>query len=238
MHRKPCESRGSRTVLGARGGEILPRDSSGAVIRLLRVATALTNTRLILQLQLMTMCAVVGWWCSGDERGVQAGATVPLALGGLGQFSSITRRARAEDISSTSLTARRSRLVHGSWIYWARLDRTASFGNWRHWRTRRTRRRPAQLALPHLIMPAHHDVRASDVVSRRLHGALAAAAAQGPKDISRAKEGNRHASSRIEASIRLSLSCPINLRRDHDGLKDTLALYDAVQVGGVVIGDI
>ena len=118
-------------------------NSSGAVIRLLRVATALTNTRLILQLQLMTMCAVVGWWCSGDERGVQAGATVPLALGGLGQFSSITRRARAEDISSTSLTARRSRLVHGSWIYWARLDRTASFGNWRHWRTRRTRRRRA-----------------------------------------------------------------------------------------------
>jgi hypothetical protein len=54
VHRKPCESRGSRTVLGARGGEILPRDSSGAVIRLLRVAT---NTRLILQLQLMTLCA-------------------------------------------------------------------------------------------------------------------------------------------------------------------------------------
>jgi hypothetical protein len=26
-HRKPCESRGSCTVLGARGGEIPPRDS-------------------------------------------------------------------------------------------------------------------------------------------------------------------------------------------------------------------
>jgi hypothetical protein len=26
-HRKPCESRGSRTVLGARGGAIPPRDS-------------------------------------------------------------------------------------------------------------------------------------------------------------------------------------------------------------------
>jgi hypothetical protein len=26
-HRKPCESRGSRTVLGARGGEIPSRDS-------------------------------------------------------------------------------------------------------------------------------------------------------------------------------------------------------------------
>ncbi|NUS37861.1 MAG: DUF763 domain-containing protein [Lysobacter sp.] len=41
----------------------------------------------------------------------------------------------------------------------------------------------AQLELlPHLAMPDHHDVRASDVVARRLHGALAAAAEQGPKD--------------------------------------------------------
>src|SRR5438552_3962655 len=29
-HREPCESRGSRTVLGARGGEIPPRDSTKA----------------------------------------------------------------------------------------------------------------------------------------------------------------------------------------------------------------
>jgi hypothetical protein len=36
--------------------------------------------------------------------------------------------------------------------------------------------------LPHLQMPAHHDVRASDVVLRRLHGVLAAAADRGPKD--------------------------------------------------------
>ena len=36
--------------------------------------------------------------------------------------------------------------------------------------------------LPHLHMPAHHDVRASDVILRRLHGALAAAADRGPKD--------------------------------------------------------
>src|SRR5437867_10693476 len=31
-HREPCESRGSRTVLGARGGEIPPRDSTIASI--------------------------------------------------------------------------------------------------------------------------------------------------------------------------------------------------------------
>ena len=36
--------------------------------------------------------------------------------------------------------------------------------------------------LPHLVMPDHHDVRASDVVARRLHGALAAAAENGPRD--------------------------------------------------------
>jgi hypothetical protein len=39
-----------------------------------------------------------------------------------------------------------------------------------------------QLALPHLIMPAHHDVRPSDVHLRRLHGAFAAAADRGPAD--------------------------------------------------------
>ena len=41
---------------------------------------------------------------------------------------------------------------------------------------------PATLPLPHLAMPAHHDVRADDVVLRRLHGALAAAEARSPKD--------------------------------------------------------
>jgi hypothetical protein len=36
--------------------------------------------------------------------------------------------------------------------------------------------------LPHLSLPDHHDVRAGDVVLRRLHGTLAAAAEAGPKD--------------------------------------------------------
>jgi hypothetical protein len=40
----------------------------------------------------------------------------------------------------------------------------------------------AQPLLPHLVMPAHHEVRSSDVVARRLHGSLAAAADRGPKD--------------------------------------------------------
>jgi uncharacterized protein len=38
--------------------------------------------------------------------------------------------------------------------------------------------------LPHLTMPAHHDVRPKDVFARRLHGTLAAAAQQGPVDFS------------------------------------------------------
>jgi hypothetical protein len=42
---------------------------------------------------------------------------------------------------------------------------------------------PPQLPqLPHLAMPSHHDVRAEDVIVRRLHGNLAAAAESGPRD--------------------------------------------------------
>ena len=40
----------------------------------------------------------------------------------------------------------------------------------------------AQPTLPHLVMPAHHDVRQSDVNMRRLRGNLAAAANRGPVD--------------------------------------------------------
>ncbi|WP_243040471.1 DUF763 domain-containing protein [Dyella sedimenti] len=42
---------------------------------------------------------------------------------------------------------------------------------------------PLQLGLlPHLVLPGHHDVRAGDVVGRRLRGNLAAAAENGPRD--------------------------------------------------------
>jgi uncharacterized protein len=39
-----------------------------------------------------------------------------------------------------------------------------------------------QASLPFLVMPAHHDVRPTDVHLRRLHGALAAATERGPVD--------------------------------------------------------
>jgi hypothetical protein len=45
-------------------------------------------------------------------------------------------------------------------------------------------RSPAQATLPYLVMPAHHDVRASDIHARRLHGNLAAAVERAPKDFS------------------------------------------------------
>jgi hypothetical protein len=41
---------------------------------------------------------------------------------------------------------------------------------------------PAQAMLPHLVMPAHHDVRPGDVHAKRLHANLAAAADRGPQD--------------------------------------------------------
>jgi hypothetical protein len=41
---------------------------------------------------------------------------------------------------------------------------------------------PAEPLLPHLVMPAHHEVRATDVHTRRLHASLAAAADRGPGD--------------------------------------------------------
>jgi hypothetical protein len=43
---------------------------------------------------------------------------------------------------------------------------------------------PAQPLLPHLVLPGHHDVRSGDVVLRRLHGNLVAAADRAPADFS------------------------------------------------------
>nr|CAD6595587.1 hypothetical protein RTCK_00079 [Rhizobium sp. TCK] len=47
---------------------------------------------------------------------------------------------------------------------------------------RETPRDVPQPMLPHLFMPAHHDVREKDVNMKRLHGTLAAAADRGPTD--------------------------------------------------------
>ncbi|TPL56615.1 DUF763 domain-containing protein [Mesorhizobium sp. B2-4-4] len=44
------------------------------------------------------------------------------------------------------------------------------------------KRDSAQPMLPNLVMPAHHDVRESDIVMRRLHGNISAAIESGPTD--------------------------------------------------------
>jgi uncharacterized protein len=41
---------------------------------------------------------------------------------------------------------------------------------------------PDEPLLPHLVMPEHHDIRPKDVMLRRLHGSLEAAADRGPQD--------------------------------------------------------
>ncbi len=41
---------------------------------------------------------------------------------------------------------------------------------------------PAEPLLPHLVLPDHHEVRAENIVDRRLHAAFAAAADRGPAD--------------------------------------------------------
>jgi len=46
----------------------------------------------------------------------------------------------------------------------------------------RSEKPASQPLLPHLVMPAHHDVRPGDVHARRLRGTLAAAADRGPQD--------------------------------------------------------
>ena len=66
----------------------------------------------------------------------------------------------------------------------AQLDMLASLGPNRIVRafSALNDRLQVQPDLPHLVMPAHHDVRSSDVFSRRLHGTLAAAVERGPND--------------------------------------------------------
>src|SRR5437660_3790263 len=72
----------------------------------------------------------------------------------------------------------------------SQIDLLASLGpdgiaqQWREARRAEAFQSPQsqQQLLPHLVMPAHHEVRPSGVFERRLHGTLAAAADRGPLD--------------------------------------------------------
>jgi hypothetical protein len=91
--------------------------------------------------------------------------------------SAIDGPVQGEIINLTDRRAERSRS--------AQLDLLAALGPDRivqELGSLEVREPPAQPLLPHLMMPAHHDVRSSDVFIRRLHGTLAAAAERGPVD--------------------------------------------------------
>jgi hypothetical protein len=95
--------------------------------------------------------------------------------------SAIEGEGQGSIVNLTDLRAAKSRL--------AQLDVLASIGPDGVAREFAALERPAarpeaQPLLPHLIMPAHHDVRSEDVVLRRLHGNLAAAADRAPVDFS------------------------------------------------------
>ena len=90
------------------------------------------------------------------------------------------RRSTAQQGEIVNLTDRRAGpRVRGSSNFWALSGRTASCASWRRSDGKSAAPKPL---LPHLVMPAHHDVRPSDVLRRRLHGTLAAAAERGPAD--------------------------------------------------------
>ncbi|HUR43010.1 MAG TPA: DUF763 domain-containing protein [Aestuariivirga sp.] len=89
--------------------------------------------------------------------------------------SAIDGPAQGEIINLTDRRADRSRS--------AQLDLLTSLGPDRIvGELGKTKQPMAQPLLPHLVMPAHHDVRSSDVFTRRLHGTLIAVAERGPVD--------------------------------------------------------
>jgi hypothetical protein len=90
--------------------------------------------------------------------------------------SAIDGRSQGEIINLTDRRASASRATQLELLATAGPDRIAS-----HYAS--LIEAPAlQPTLPHLVMPAHHNVRSSDVFVRRLHGTLAAAAERGPID--------------------------------------------------------
>ena len=118
----------------------------------------------------------LGGRAAGHERRHAAGAPLPLAVGGPDE---LRRRAACGDRgpgagrdrqpdrpARRSVAARPARASAG-----ARPDRIVARSCAARGTARVAQRRArSQPLLPHLVMPAHHDVRASDVVMRRLHG--------------------------------------------------------------------
>ena len=105
---------------------------------------------------------------AGHERRFAPGAPLPLAFGRRARASSRSRTApstaRRRATSSTSPTGARRRRARRSSILLAALGPDRIVGEYAAL-TRTPPEAPAQPELPHLVMPAHHDVRAE----RRVH---------------------------------------------------------------------
>ena len=136
----------------------------------------------------------VGRGAAGDERRHPLRPPLPLAVRGPDELrrgaarGDRRRRAGGEIVNLTDRRAAASRA--------GQLDLLRDLGPDRIVREvaaleRRPAPPPEAPLLPHLVMPAHHDVRPKDVMLRRLHGALAAAADRGPGRLRRAAAGAR-----------------------------------------------
>jgi hypothetical protein len=90
--------------------------------------------------------------------------------------SAIEGTPQGEIVNLTDRRAARSRATQLDLLECLGPDRIA--GEY----ARLSERPSSQPSLPHLVMPAHHDVRKKDVFITRLHGTLKAAAERGPVD--------------------------------------------------------
>src|SRR5215831_3303218 len=125
------------------------------------------------------------------NRGWMANAGKLAAIIGYPKVSRVSSKSRMPRLmglvkakSSTSLTAAPQRPAACSSIFFNRWARNGIARQLRGIAARELEPAPTteQPLLPHLTMPAHHDVRPTDVFERRLRGNLAAAADCGPRD--------------------------------------------------------
>ena len=113
---------------------------------------------------------------AGHEWRTQTGAALSLAFGRTDRASSMIRMPRSTEPgkgkSSISPTGAPTRRAARNSNFFLRLVQTRLRASSQPFRNgeQRTKTSATEPLLPHLIMPAHHDVRSSDVIARRLHG--------------------------------------------------------------------
>ncbi|WP_407061023.1 DUF763 domain-containing protein [Agrilutibacter solisilvae] len=113
-------------------------------------------------------------WLSEDLRSFVDAPHAAIEGPGQGRIVNLADR-RAQDSRTAQVALLRELGPHAIACEAARIEGRTSIA-------RPEPDAPQLELLPHLTMPDHHDVRDGDVVVRRLHGALAAAAECGPRD--------------------------------------------------------